>query len=513
MNKVKNTLNRVSSYAYRKCATLRRRIVNREKYKSIDFFIDNLRISQVELNSKGKKIHDKPITEICTLDSVYTSFYFPKGCACLVSDIVTARKAIEHGALLLITSEDYAEFPCMICDDPLGAYADMCLYFRDLKKDMPITAICGSIGKTTIKNMVGEVYKMKYITSYTQSNVNTRMAVGFSVQHIPDKAEIMIQEIHEGTPNITQYVSRMLHPAVFIITPIDLSHFQNFGSKQKIEEEICSVTKYMSDGSNVIVNVDDFSRFDLLDRMKITTISTLSEDADFYSKNVVVGNEGLSFSIVERNTQIACEVRLTNIFAPHNVICALYAFAAGVISGIEPKDIVKGLGNYHTSGVRQNVFRTKDNVLIYADCYNAIGKSMKSAIEAADAIPNMGRKIAVLGDVAEVGSESGEMHKAIIEQVNSSSFDCLFTIGDELKKALDKVDTRDSLLVKSANSLSEMNTFIKDVVKPDDLVLFKASHSSNLSQCIKDIWPKEYIIFIKPAYDEYSSWVKNSMWF
>ena len=513
VNKLKSLIGICGDVAYRKYAARYRRIRKKEKYKSIDFFIEYLNHlgNNVTPNSECEKVRNRIISEICTLDSVYTSFHFSKDCACLVSDEATAKKAMDRGALVLITPKDYAKYPCLISNDPLGVFSDLCLYFRNLKKNMPITAITGSIGKTTIKNMVGEVYKMKYKTSYTQSNINTRMAVGFAVQHIPDWAEIMIQEIHEGSPNITKYVSRMLQPSVFIVTPIDLSHFQYFGSKQKIEEEICSVTEYMPDGSKVIVNIDDFSRFDLLKGMKVITTSTQTKDADFYARDIKVVSQGLSFSIVEKATNQAYDILLNNIFAPHNAICALYAFAAGVCVDIPPKEIVKGLENYKTSGERQNIFRSVDNVLIYADCYNAVGKSMKSAIDAASNIPVTGKRIAVLGDMAEIGSESEQMHKEIIEYVNASKFDCLFTIGSEFEKAVNKVSLRESLYVKTTNSHADLNVLIKNTVKSGDLVLFKASHASELSNCIKKLWPQEYDTYIKPAYSEYSLWERKSL--
>lgn len=511
MDRINRILKKCQNVAYSKYAAFYRRLKHNEKYKSIDFYINYLHNPEVVPNKKCELIRNKTVTEVCTLDSVYTSFHFPKGCACLVSDIDTAQKAIQRGALVLISPEDFDEYPCLVSNDPIGTFSDMCLYFRNLKKEMPITAITGSIGKTTIKNMVGEVYKMKYKTSYTQSNINTRMAVGFAVQHIPDRAEIMIQEIHEGSPNITKYVSRMLQPSVFIVTPIDLSHFQNFGSKEKIEEEICSVTEYMQNGSKVIVNIDDFARFDLLVGKSVVTTSTQTKDADFYAKDIKVVEQGLSFSVVEKATNQAYGIVLNNIYAPHNAICALYAFAAGVCADIPRMEIVKGLENYRTSGERQNVFRSADGVLIYADCYNAVGKSMKSALDAASNIPITGKRVAVLGDMAEIGSESEQMHKEIVEYVNALNFNVLFTIGSEFEKAVSSVSLRESLIVKTTNSHTDLNNLIKDTIKPGDLVLFKASHASELSNCIKKLWPKEYDTFIKPAYSEYSSWERKSL--
>ena len=105
---------------------------------------------------------------------------------------------------------------------------DRYLLFGDLHDKVKVIAVSGSIGKTTTKNMIGEIYKTTYRTYYTPSNANTRRSVGQAVQTIPEGTERMIQEIHEGTPGKTQYVSEMLRPDMFVITSIDKSHFMNF---------------------------------------------------------------------------------------------------------------------------------------------------------------------------------------------------------------------------------------------------------------------------------------------
>ena len=208
--------------------------------------------------------------------------------------------------------------------------------------------------------------------------------------------------------------------------------------------------------------------------------------------------------------QIDYPVSLPNIYAPHNAQCALYAFAAGYTIGVEPERIVRGLQNFRTSGDRQNVFKTQDGVVVYADCYNAVGRSMLSAIEAANGIAVEGKRIAVLGDVAEAGSISLEMHRGIVRRVNDSDFSHLFTIGDEFRKALAEEPAREGLTIAQAKDLKELSYMVKGVVQKGDLVLFKASHSSNLGQCIKMVWPKDFGERIADTTnDEYNSWLQS----
>lgn len=471
-----------------------RRLLHPEKYKSVGFFCDYLG-DEVSINDSVNAIRQKIVTSICT----FQSDRVPKDSACLVyinpvygnnDTLKYATRAMQRGALVLITDQSYSDYPCIISKDPIKTYARLCKYYRDLQPRVKITAVTGSIGKTTTKNMIAEVYKTSCKTLYTEENNNTETTVGFAVQHIPDRAEMMVQEVHEGEPNETQWISLMLHPEVAVITSIDNSHYQFFGSADKIIEECCAITKYMSDTGIVIVNKDEFARFDLLNGRRIMTISLSCESADIFASNIELNNDGLSFLVHVKENGIHERVRLNGIYAKHNVICALYAFAAGYCQGLPIASIIRGLSNYRTSGIRQNIIRTSDGVMLYVDCYNAVAKSMKSAIEACDSIPVSGKRIAVLGDIAEVGDLSESMHEDVISFINKSKFDILLIFGKKMKKAAEAIPNRDSLLIESFDNRAMMSDRLRVVATKGDLVLFKASNASNLKECVLRVWPE-----------------------
>ena len=471
-----------------------RRVLKPKKYKSVEYLCSYLG-DDVILNDRANDIKKKRVTHICTL----SSSYFPPHNACLVyrnpvygdTDILElAKKAMRNGALVLITNQSIPDYPCIISNDPVKTYSLLCKYYREFQTKVRITAVTGSIGKTTTKNLIGEVYKTKFKTLYSEENNNTKTTVGFAVQHIPNWAEMMVQEVHEGEPNETQWISLMLQPEVIVLTSIDNSHYQFFGSADRIVEECCSVTKFMSENGTVIINSDEFCRYELLNGRKVKSVSIKDANADFYASNVEVNAEGLSFVINIKETGDRATAKLKSIFAKHNIISALYAFAAGYCQGIPINDIIKGISNFRTSGIRQNIIKTSDGVTLYVDCYNAVGKSMKSAIEACDSISISGRRIAVLGDIAEVGDLSESMHRDVVSYVNESKFDVLFTIGDKLKQATTAISCRDSLHILSFDNREVLSKQIKQMVVSGDLVLFKASNSGNLRECITMVWPE-----------------------
>ena len=497
-----------------KTANVVRRIKNPEKYKSLGFLCDLLGDS-VSLNKDAYAIRDTIISEIVTAKS----FYFTRNCACLVYRNPVYKSTEYHeqyalaakkkGACVMISDRDISGYPCIISDHPISTYARLCRFYRDFSPNLRVAAVCGSIGKTTTKNMLAEVFQLKYKTAFTDSNLNTKESVGFAVQHISSSTEYMIQEIHEGEPGETQFISEMLCPDLLVLTPIDKSHLVFFESPEKIVAEVCSITKAMRDDGCVVVNVDDFDRFDLLSGKKVVSVSTKTETADFSAKNVVVDSQGIEFTVLDKASLAEYKVFLNNIYALHNVSSALLAFAAGMCADISPDIIIKGLSQFKTTGFRQNVLRVND-IIVYADCYNAAEKSMKSAIETSDLINVKGKRIAVLGDVEEAGNMSEHIHKSIAQFVNQSKFDILLCIGDKIKRGISSIALRDSLRVDFFDDRKNLTNAIKEVVHSGDLVLFKASHSYHLEECIMEIWPqlKKELIHSETSSNK---WIRNRL--
>lgn len=503
----RNLLFNLKQKAFLHYANISRRIKFPEKYKTLSFFCDYAHLQDSQLNKKALAIKNKVITHVCTSDS----WYFPKNCACL---IIRGQEdvdlAIKKGAAIIIADKEY-DYPCIISDNPTAIYAKFCRYFRDLQQRVSVTAVTGSIGKTTTKNIIGTIYSSQWNTYYTSVNENTKTTIGFAIQHIPPYTEKMVQEVHEGNPGETQYLSEMLNPRIVVLTTIDKSHLARFENEDSIVEEVCSITKNMQENGMVIVNIDEFNRFDLLNGKTVVSISTQSNNADIYAEKINTDERGLNFNIVIRETGQRYPVAMENIYAPHNAICATLAFAAAYCEGMAPKKISQAISTFKPQEARQNILRTSDDIVIYADCYNAIAKSMKSAIDAAKMIPIRGKRIAVLGDIEEAGYISAAIHQEVINHVNKSDFNLLLTIGEKMKKALSEVICRKSLQVYSFDTIDQLNSQIKESVNPGDLVLFKASHASNLTKCIKTLWPQIYQQMFSLSDKQYEDYKKNSL--
>ena len=341
--------------------------------------------------------------------------------------------------------------------------------------------------------MIAAVYSASKNTYYDPENENQLDCVGTMVQHIPSKAQLHVQEVSEDTPGCARLMSTMLKPHISVITAIDESHYEAFGSQEGIIDEILGIEEGMTENGVLIINKDDPYLNNRRFNKKTITVSLANMDADYYAQDVAVQKDGLEFKVCEAKTGNKYSVKLNNVYARHNIYSALQAFAAGVTVGIKHDEIVRGLNQYRTVGKRQNVFSVDNgSITIYADCYNAVAKSVGSALEGALKIPVTGKRIAVLGDIEEAGVLSQKVHIDVIGMVNSAGFDYLFCYGEKLEKAIKEVSGCENLQIAHFSNKRDMASSIKKIAEAGDLVLFKASRKSKLEDVIKLVWPNEY---------------------
>ena len=433
---------------------------------------------------------------------------FQKGCICvqLYEDTEEdMRWAVRNGALAIVVKKAIDGLPCIVSDAPETIYAKMCRYYRKLS-DAKAVAITGSIGKTTTKFMIDSALKKQFNTICNPTNENVMFQVGHCAQHIPMDAQILVQEISEGTPGYTSLMSEMVDPDIVVITTIDKSHMEALGSGEKIIEEVCSITKGLSPDARVVVNKDEFKWFDKLQTQHVVTVSLNDPSADLSANNITITHDGLAFDVLVKESNRKYPVLLKNIYAVHNVVSALSAFAVGLHFKTSPELIVSGLQEFKMKGVRQNVLRTADDITIYADCFNAVATSVKAAIKACDQIPVNGKRIAVLGDVEEGGKDSEMQHDMIVQSVNESQFSIFIAIGEKIQKAINRIPVGEHCKVICCNDHKEILAALKNHCSGGDLVLFKASYAYKLFLCIAKMWPSLVAEVQNAEKEEYSTW-------
>lgn len=398
--------------------------------------------------------------------------------------------AMNNGALMAVTREIVPGVPCLVVDDPHAVYGKMVGLYRG-QHDVDVTAVVGSIGKTTTKRMISSVYRKSFEVFVDPENENQIDCVGYICQHIPKGCSHMIQEVSEDVPGSVGVISHIVKPSIAVITSIDKSHVEQFGDEEGIIKEILSITDGMNPDGVVIFSIDG-ALSDFEPGRRSIRVSLHDDSADVFASNVETASEGIRFIINDNLTGKSIPILLNRIYALHNVYSALYSYACGAVSGIAGDKIQEGIQSFSMAGIRQNIIRVSDDVLVYADCYNAVAKSVHSALCAAKAIPGRRRRIAVIGDIAETGNYTSSTHDEIIAYLSDSDFDLVFLLGEEITAAYARSKEKLNFDAVCCQSKKDISANLKEVIGPGDLVLFKASRSSALEDCISDLWPKEY---------------------
>lgn len=402
------------------------------------------------------------------------------------------KDAFSHGALAVVCKKEIKGYPCIVVDNPMFVYAKMANYYRN-STTAPVTAVVGSIGKTTTKMMLGSVYSEHADTCCENGNFTNITHILQLCQHFAKKYKQIICEISEANYGTIEAASIALTPMASVITAIDLSHMEEYGDAEEIKRQVCSISKYMDKDGAVVVNKDEFNSFEYLHCRKVITISQ-KENADYVVVRTDVDSEGILFDLKDNIKDEIHTIRLYNVWGRHNVGIAAQVFAAASFMNIPSDKIIKGLKKYQPQGIRQNIYKSLNGRIIYADCYNAVAKSIDSAISAASTIPleNNGKKIAVIADVEEAGIVSEEIHLNIVDVLNKSDFDTIIVYGPKLNKAILQYEKPITKNIIRCNTFAEVMCNLKANNEKGSLILFKSSHSWHLDRCIKKLWPISY---------------------
>lgn len=417
-----------------------------------------------------------------------------------------ARAAMRRGAYAILCSHQIDDCPCVIVKDVLGA---LNLLLRPLaaRVHVPTTVITGSVGKTTTKNFVNCVYSAYARTFCNITNGNTFEYVGFELQRFDRKAKFFVQEVNESDPRNTLNASEVLRPEIAIITNMDKSHIGELGSEAAIIQAICEITAGMDENGTVILNADDPNSNKASFRQKTIRVGIHDRTADCIAENLISDADHIEFDLSYQSETAHLRVPITGT---HNAYNAMMAYVAGRISGIPIETIQKGLLKYRPLGFRQNMYRSGGN-LIYADCYNASAKSIRSALEVIQAQPRKpgGRKIAVLGDIGEIDGFKEDIYQDVADSVSASDIDILITYGTDTRMIHERLSRKLEAYHESA--MDGLCKRVAAVRGSHDIFLFKASRSMHLDRAIKKTFPSAYRKGMTPVYLAYGWWTLKTL--
>ena len=338
-------------------------------------------------------------------------------------------------------------------------------------------AITGSNGKTTTKEMTKAVLSMKFNTHATQGNFNNHIGVPMTLFQLKHSHEAAVVEMGTSGPDEIRPLSLATEPDVAVITNIGASHLERLGDLDGVFNEKINIVAGLKKGGTLIVNADD-ERLCKVKANKNFKVVTFGVRRGVIKPEKLKWNENLCADFYIGRTHF-----VLNVPGDHNLYDALAAIAVGEAFRIPKGDMAKALAGFVSTNMRMEI-KTANGFKIISDCYNANPSSTKMALQTLGNMRIDGKRIAILGDMLELGKESGNMHKQIGMMVPEMNFDMLLAVGNEAKKYVEGAKARGMKNVFHFGSVADVICFLSDKVAEGDVFLVKGSRGMHMEQVV-----------------------------
>ena len=397
-----------------------------------------------------------------------------------------AASALEKGCSYAIVDEpEYKQ-------DERFILVDNCLQtFKDLARehrrqfDIPVIGITGTNGKTTTKELIAAVLSQKYNVLYTQGNFNNDVGVPKTLFRLTKEHEIAVIEMGASHPGDIKTLVETAEPTCGLITNVGRAHLQGFGSFEgviKTKGELYDFLRSQKD-SLIFINADNEYLMDLIGDDEEVWLSPYSTDADnqysCISGEIITCDPFLKFRWREPLMVLEEEGRSTKwhkvqtkLIGSYNIDNLLAAIAVGIDFGVDRKKICAALEEYTPSNNRSQMTITEKNHLI-VDAYNANPTSMHAALDNFSLI-QAEKKMAILGQMGELGEESEKEHRMLVDRLESSGYDEVWLVGDNFKDI--------ACPFRKFHDVEEVKAAIKENRPEGFYILIKGSNSNKLFQ-------------------------------
>lgn len=386
----------------------------------------------------------------------------------------------------------------IVVEDTVKALSVLAFARRETEmRDLSVVAITGSVGKTTTKEMTAAVLAQGMSLFKKDGNFNSTIGLPLSFMEIPSDTDCAVLEMGMSARGEIAAMTAAARPGIAVVANVGSSHLEYLGTRENIARAKLEIAQGLSAGGTLLINGDepllahlgqDFGE-DLPaipEGIRVLRVSLAgAENADYTAANITARDGGMTFDL----TTPAGEWQ--NLYIPavgeHLVWAASFAAAVGQLSGLTEGQVRDGLATYRPADMRQNI-RTVGGVTVIEDCYNAAPESMKAALAVlaltAASTPNA-RRVAILGDMKELGEDTVALHRSVGKAACESGVDLLVTVGElgaEIAKgALDAgMDSASVVITGGADTYAATADYLKTILREGDHVLFKASRSMKL---------------------------------
>ena len=400
------------------------------------------------------------------------------------------EEALDKGAAAAVSTRVMPDRMVLTVPDTLAALGAIARYYKS-KFSVLTVAVTGSVGKTTTKEFIYAVLSEKYKTLKTEGNFNNEIGLPLTIFGLDSSYEALVLEMGMNHAGEMHRLSCIGTPDIAVITNVGTAHIENLGSREGIRDAKLEILDGLKESGMLIYNADEplLAQSERAAGVRHTGFGIENEEADLRAGGIFELEGETDFIIEGCGEQFAVNIAT---IGRHNVANALCAAAVGLAAGLTPGQIADGLTHFENAGGRQNIYHM-GGVRLIDDTYNANPDSMRAALSVLASFPK--RRIAVLGDMLELGAAAEQSHREIGMRA-AACCERLFALGP-LSKAC-----REGALVagmaegaaRHFENRQDLVCALKDTVREGDTVLFKGSHSMHMDEALADLvrlWNEE----------------------
>ncbi len=382
----------------------------------------------------------------------------------------------EQGAVCALCEEaPQADIAYILVESTLVALKGIAEYYRSLFS-IPFIGITGSVGKTSTKEFISAVLAQKYNVHKTGGNFNNELGVPITLFGLEESHEVAVIEMGiSGFGEMTR-LSKMVRPDISVITNIGYCHLENLGDRDGVLRAKTEMFTYLKDNGSIILCHDDDKLRTVTDYHGITPTFYGTGNDEYRAENIVEkGLDGVGCTLIHGDTRI--DVTIPTM-GRHNVLNALCAMAVGTKLGLTPDEIKRGLESFRNVGSRNRIIKTAYYTII-DDCYNANPTSTKAGLDTLSKLS--GRRVAVLGDMKELGKDEIALHREVGAYAKELGIDVLIAVGP-LSEATAEGFGEGAYYYQNVDRCIDR---IERHLHPDDTILVKASHSMQFERIVE----------------------------
>ncbi len=409
--------------------------------------------------------------------------------------VESSAKAGATGALIDLnwTGSVPKNFVLLRATDTLQAYQMLAANYRR-SLALKVLAITGSNGKTSTKDFAASVLARRFRVTKTEGNFNNHVGLPRTILEATSGDEIAVWEIGMNHPGEIAVLAKIAAPDAAIITNIGVAHIEFMGSREAIATEKGALAEAIDPQGTVILNADDPFSEGIAARTRARVVLAGTTGGTVRAIEIRQSAEGSEFTIVEGAHRCRAQLPVAGL---HMVQNALLAVAAGRAFGLSIEECAGGLAAAPLTKARLQI-KQIGGVQFLDDSYNANPDSMKAALRTLVELDAEGKRIAVLGEMRELGAESERGHREVGETAATLGLDQLITIGDVAELIAEGARTGGLDKVWSARSTAEAAKLLGEVAEPGDLVLIKGSRAARTEEVIEQFRSQNSAVVTSP---------------